>query len=326
VTIFLLAFNDVLFNQPNDDAVFSAHVIKRSPLGIVAYGPDQTISAVACAEQHQYCNPTVADGKSPRCTNLTGGQLLWPQDDVPIFQLIRDTDLSTLRNENLNFNSFQALLAGYSSAATSAGMYFAVFSRGAAALRGMSLPLFQYPAWLCSPFIASETVYSSLQGPLSSTQWITELSGWFAVGLAAIQQAALEYATGPQYLGTTGELVPPAPNDTLGRRLCHSQTFRSSGEVQSFSLLGVGVILVVGGIIILVSFCLETVVGWLQLRLGRGQGRHAQWERDDKLQLLARESRGAAGPELRPHHHDLISLKAGLPGDSYAWRSSERIN
>jgi hypothetical protein len=169
-------------------------------------------------------------------------------------------------------------------------------------------------------------VYNSLQGPLSSTQWITELSGWFAVGLAAIQQAALEYATGPQYLGTTGELVPPAPNDTLGQRLCHSQTFRSSGEVQSFSLLGVVVILVVGGVIILVSFCLEPVVGWVQHRLGRGQARHAQWERDDKLQLLARESRGGGSPELRPHHHDFVSLKSGLRSDSHAWRSSECIS
>jgi hypothetical protein len=169
-------------------------------------------------------------------------------------------------------------------------------------------------------------VYSSLQGPLSSTQWITEISGWFAVGLAAIQQAALEYATGPQYLGTTGKLIPPAPSDTLGQRLCHSQTFRSSGEVQSFSLLGVVIILVGGGSIILVSFCLETVVGWVQRRLGRGEARRAQWENDDKLQLLAREGSGRVGPELRPHRHDFVSLRAGLPGDTQGWRSSERIN
>ena len=143
MTIFLLAFNDILFIQPNDDPVFSAHVAKRSPLGVLAYGSDRNISAVACAEQHQYCNPAVASGQLPRCTNLTGAQLLWPHDDVPAIQLIRDTGLSTLKNDNLGFSPFQALLAGYSSAATSAGMYFAVFSRGAAALRGMFISPFQ---------------------------------------------------------------------------------------------------------------------------------------------------------------------------------------
>jgi hypothetical protein len=143
VTIFLLAFNDILFNEPNDDPVFSAHAAKLSPLGFLAYGPDKNISAMACAEQHQYCNPAVASGKSPRCTNLTGAQLLWPNDEVSAIQLIRDTGLSAIKNDNLGFNSFQALIAGYSSAATSAGMYFAVFSRGAAALRGTFIPLFQ---------------------------------------------------------------------------------------------------------------------------------------------------------------------------------------
>lgn len=144
MTIFLLAFNDILFIQPNDDPVFSAHVARRSPLGLEAYGPDRNISAMACAEQHQYCNPAVAKGTLPRCTDLTGAQLLWPQDDVPAIQVIRDTGLSPLKNDYLGFNPFQAHMAGYSSAATSAGMYFAVFSRGAAALRGMSTPLVQH--------------------------------------------------------------------------------------------------------------------------------------------------------------------------------------
>jgi hypothetical protein len=141
----LIAFNDILFIQPSDDPVFPAHNVKRSPLGVLAYGSDRNISAVACAEQHQYCNPTIGSGDLPRCTNLTGAQLLWPHDDVPAIQLIRDTGLSTLKNDTLGLNSFQALLAGYSSAATSAGMYFAVFSRGAAALRGMFIALFQHP-------------------------------------------------------------------------------------------------------------------------------------------------------------------------------------
>jgi hypothetical protein len=168
---------------------------------------------------------------------------------------------------------------------------------------------------ICSSRLASETIYHSLQGPLSSTQWITELSGWFSVGLAAIQQAALEYATGPQYLGATGKLVPPAANDTLGHQLCHSQTFRSSGEVQSFSLLGIVIILFVGGLIILVSFCLETVVGWFQKTWSKGDDRRIQWERDDKLELLARESSRTPALEMRRQRHDFTDHKQKVPAD-----------
>jgi hypothetical protein len=82
--------------------------------------------------------------------------------------------------------------------------------------------------------------------------------------------------------------------------------------VQSFSLLGVGVILFVGGLIILVSFCLETVVGWVQRRSGRGEARRTQWENDDKLKLLARERGGNVALETRWHRHELIGLRAGV--------------
>lgn len=160
---------------------------------------------------------------------------------------------------------------------------------------------------ICSSHTASETIYNSLQGPLSPTQWITELSAWFAVGLAAIQQGALEYATGPKYLGSTGNLVSPLKNDTIGQRLCHSQTFRNSGEVQSFSLLGILIILGVGGFIILTSLCVETVVGWVQRRSATGEARRRQWEQDDKLELLAKERRGGTNAhETRRQRHSYI--------------------
>lgn len=168
---------------------------------------------------------------------------------------------------------------------------------------------------ICSSHAASETIYNSLQGPLLPTQWFTELSAWFTVGLAALQQGPLEYATGPKYLGSTGKLVSPLKNDTIGQRLCHSQTFRNSGEVQSFSLLGISIILGVGGFVILISLCLETVVGWMQRRSATGEARRRQWEQDDKLELLAKEKGGTNAPETRRQRYSYIH-KSGSGTDS----------
>lgn len=111
--------------------------------------------------------------------------------------------------------------------------------------------------------------------------------------------------------------MAPAPNDTLGQRLCHSQTFRSSGEVQSFSLLGIVIILSVGGLIILVSLWLETVVGWVQRRWGRGEAKRSQWENDEKLQLLSRAKRGRDALERSRHPYQYTILRA----DGQSWLS-----
>lgn len=137
VTIFFLTFNDIQFVEKNDDPIFSAHTLDMSTLvGVPAYSPDHNISAMACAEQHQYCNPNIAEGTKDRCTELTASELVWRDNNVEDFQLLQDTELTKVYNTSILLNPFQEILAGYSSAVMSAGMYFAVFSRGPHALKG----------------------------------------------------------------------------------------------------------------------------------------------------------------------------------------------
>lgn len=137
MTIFFLTFGDIQFVAKNDDPIFSAHTLDISTLiGVPAYLPDHNISAMACAEQHQYCNPNIAEGLKDRCTELTASELLWGNNRVEDFQLLQDTELTKVYNTSIHLNPFQEILAGYSSAALSAGMYFAVFSRGLSALKG----------------------------------------------------------------------------------------------------------------------------------------------------------------------------------------------
>lgn len=140
-------------------------------------------------------------------------------------------------------------------------------------------------------------MYSFLQSPLPDNQWVVELSSWFQVGLASIQQSVLEYATGPIDLGQTGVIVRPNASDELGKRLCKSQSIRNSGQVQSFSILGMTLIFALGGFIILISLTMESTVGAMQRRWARGgEDRRVEWKRDEKLEILAEEGR-------RPRHH-----------------------
>lgn len=141
-------------------------------------------------------------------------------------------------------------------------------------------------------------MYSFLQSPLPDNQWVVELSSWFQVGLASIQQSVLEYATGPIDLGQTGVIVRPNASDELGQRLCKSQSIRNSGQVQSFSILGITLIFALGGLIILISLTMESTVGAMQRRWARGgEDRRLEWKSDEKLEILAEEGR-------RPRHFD----------------------
>lgn len=137
-------------------------------------------------------------------------------------------------------------------------------------------------------------MYSFLQSPLPDNQWVLELASLFQVGLASIQQSVLEYAIGPIDLGQTGVIVRPNASDELGQRLCKSQSIRNSGQVQSFSILGMSLILALGALIVIISSTMESTIGAMQRRWARGgEERRLLWERDEKLEILAEEERRA---------------------------------
>lgn len=130
-------------------------------------------------------------------------------------------------------------------------------------------------------------MYQNVQSPIANDQWIVELSNWFAVTLAGFQQSSLEYAMGPQYLGKSGVIERPAANDTLAQQLCRSQLIRNSGQVQSFSMLGIVLVLTLGGLILVTSVTMESIMSRLQRRFGVGELRLSNWVKDEKLHLIA---------------------------------------
>ena len=134
---------------------------------------------------------------------------------------------------------------------------------------------------------------SFLQSPLPDNQWVLELASLFQVGLASIQQSVLEYAIGPIDLGQTGVIFRPNISDELGQRLCKSQSIRNSGQVQSFSILGMSLIVALGALIVIISSTMESTNDAMQRRWARGGERRLVWERDEKLEILAEEERRA---------------------------------
>ena len=142
--------------------------------------------------------------------------------------------------------------------------YLSVDNRGASALR------------------ASDTLCSTLgQIGLPDNQWTIEVAGWFAISMAKLQQQVLDYATGPS-TSTRQDGLEFVPGS---KAICQRQKIRSAGGYISFSVLGISIILVVGGLVIVTALLLDTVVGFLRRRYGWKDHKRLQWAIDQQFQL-----------------------------------------
>ncbi len=91
-------------------------------------------------------------------------------------------------------------------------------------------------------------------------------------------------------------------NSTTDRAMCKSQKVRHPIGYTNVSVLGIVIILVVGSVIIVISWVLDTVVGSIQKHLWkRSDYKRVQWLLNSTLQLqrMAFESAGFGSPWLR---------------------------
>ena len=131
-----------------------------------------------------------------------------------------------------------------------------------------------------STLIARDNLFIGFHRGLPKNQWHIEVDHWMAISMAILQQGFVEWAAGSDDL-------PPGVlfNNSLNGELCKNQKVRHSGDHMSFSLLGVCLILVFGGIIIISSFVMDTVGARLQRRIGRDEQGPQEWIANEKLQL-----------------------------------------
>lgn len=246
----------VTYEAPVADPFFAASTPITVPNGDggndTYYWSNQEVYALACTEQHQVCNPT-----NEKCTPLSGTFQVIP--NLPGLDL-NDAQESTVLTMALTISFINT--------------YNSVISRGSNALR------------------ASETLDQGFQIPLPNNQWMTEVSTWFAVSMAKLQQRTVQYAIGSSYVPEGLTLVGPA--DRYQENICNNTKIQSQSGTTSFSVLGVSIILVVGSLLISISLVLSTVTGFIRQKRNWKTYKSLQWTLDNKLQLqrLAYEEAG----------------------------------
>ncbi|KAL8687209.1 MAG: hypothetical protein Q9218_006557 [Villophora microphyllina] len=260
ITLALLTANSIVYEEPVADPFYSASnstpMAEDDGTNASYYSPDYDVTAIACMDQHQFCNPV-----NHKCTQLTGSNM-FTQNNAQFLPL--------------KFNRAQYLTAEQISAIMlSLTTHVGLHARGANALR------------------ASETVHNSFfQIGLPDTQWMIEVSSWFDVAMAKLQAKMVQYATGPTNV-PAGYSVIKLPSDA-SLDICKNQIIRNNSGTTSFSVLGVAIILIVGSLLIVTSLVLEPALGFARRQMRRNEYKSLQYIADGtwQLQRLAYEEAG----------------------------------
>jgi len=67
--------------------------------------------------------------------------------------------------------------------------------------------------------------------------------------------------------------------------MCDNQMVRDQGTHQNFSIAGMALVLVLGGLLMLISVIIDPVVGFVQHRLRKWEYKRAAWINDEFLHL-----------------------------------------
>lgn len=250
LSLLFIAPNTVRFTEKCYDPVFSATRYQMNGSYNTFWYADYFVSVVGCSEEYQICNPS-----NNKCTPKLGN-----------YQL---QQAMVANKDGLGLNAMQNATAyRLAIATTHSSIYYATFSRGAGALR------------------AGETVSQLSQAPLPSNQWHIEVGSWFDAGLARLQALTQEYVTNPANLvpGSYLDRFEATPGNAWWEA-CYAQYIKGSPGTTSFSVVGLVLLLAVGGIIILISLTIDTVVGYIQSKTGVGEHKRTEWLVNDKLHM-----------------------------------------
>lgn len=131
--------------------------------------------------------------------------------------------------------------------------------------------------------LSTQSLSSGYQGAaLPDNQWQLEVTNWFAICLAYMQQTLLETVSGAG--STSSALTLQNPDTAAAKRLCQSQKIRTT-KYSSFSFFGVLFTYILGVVVIAVSFALEPILAVLYRRRNYKQYKFIEWTTDSTLQL-----------------------------------------
>lgn len=260
-TLLLLESNSMNYNQPVEDPWFSAHIVPPPSARVSTkstYQADSPVSAMACINQYQVCNPAT----SPINCTILGGY----------------NEVSRQRYK-MNFNDHQEVII--------------MFDLGAI---GTSTTYWVTNGLGMAPLLAQEMATGLTSAGLPNNQWQLEFQTWFKTTLASIQVSILAFPVQPKDLGPGLGFWPASITDRATRDFCSNMRIQNTGGYQSFSTLGLIIILALGIPIILLSLILEPCVA--RFRRGKRIGPREVARIADSVLQLQRQVLTSAAPEV----------------------------
>lgn len=284
-SLFFLSANSILFSSLTDDPWYSAHQLSAVITGtsvagsgeFKAYNADSAAVAVGCTSQYQACNPNKPTDTG--CSPYLGQQQLSLWSNT--------SDAKALWGNNAQKELFMTAHEMLSNQITN--------------LQGV-------------PTVGSLTSLNSMNGgvqpALPTNQWQLEFENWFNIYLTSLQGAFINQANGPQG-GPDFEQFLWRPAKGVDEEadsfdiMCKNQvdlhphskglsilelTMRCqkiiSTNYTSFSTLGLVLVFTIGGLFIILSFCLEPLVFWVvrKWKLGYSYALF-EWSMNETLQL-----------------------------------------
>lgn len=111
-----------------------------------------------------------------------------------------------------------------------------------------------------APLLAQELVQGTSSSAVPENQWQLEVQNWFRTGLAHLQASVLAHPVQPKDLGPGVTFEPVNATDSAAREVCSNLRIKNTGAYQSFSTLGLIIILAIGIPIIVLSWTVEDCV------------------------------------------------------------------
>lgn len=131
--------------------------------------------------------------------------------------------------------------------------------------------------------LSTQSLSSGYQGAaLPDNQWQLEVTNWFAICLAFMQQTLLETVSGAG--STNPALTLQNPDTAAAKKLCQSQKIRTT-RYSSFSFVGILFTYILGVAVIVISFAIEPILAFLYRRRNYKQYKLIEWTTDSTLQL-----------------------------------------
>ena len=144
-------------------------------------------------------------------------------------------------------------------------------------------------ATFSSPLASRSLVLGKQFSELPSTQWRQEVTRWFAMNLAAIQQTFVDSVTGPP----DPVLEPYFVKIEGASASCERQVVRNIIGFQNFNMQAIVIVLGLGSVVITLGLSIDAVVGLFQRHFLRSSDGWVSWTLDGTFQLQRLAYRGA---------------------------------